>query len=113
MSRAEPERLCSLTDLEATGAFGAERDDRPFRIVVVRDGDAIRGYVNSCPHRGTPLEMLPHKFLDETRCELICSTHGARFRVADGTCTFGPCRGSGLEPVRLIVDGDSILFGGD
>jgi nitrite reductase/ring-hydroxylating ferredoxin subunit len=112
-NRPRSDYLCALADLEATGAYGAERDDPPFRILVVRDGEAIRGYVNSCPHRGTPLEMFPHRFLDETRSELICATHGARFRVADGTCTSGPCRGTGLEPVPLIVDGGSILFVAD
>jgi nitrite reductase/ring-hydroxylating ferredoxin subunit len=68
----------------------------------------VRGYVNACPHRGTPLEMFPDRFLDETRRQLVCSTHGARFRVEDGFCTLGPCRGSGLDPVAVEVRGDEV-----
>jgi nitrite reductase/ring-hydroxylating ferredoxin subunit len=107
------EPLCQLADLEATGAYGAELDDPPFRIVVVRDGDEVRGYVNRCPHRSTPLEMFPNCFLDETGTELICATHGARFWVRDGACTFGPCTGVGLQPVRLKIDENGVFYVGD
>lgn len=102
------EFLCTLADLVATGACGIERDNRPFRVVVVLHDGEPRAYVNACPHRGTPLEMFPHRFLDETRSELVCSTHGARFRTSDGFCTFGPCRGSGLEPVGIRLHGQTV-----
>ncbi len=121
------EYLCSLSDLEATGAFGIERPDAPHRremvnappgsfdgppqrFVVVRFGDALRAYVNSCPHMRLPLELFPNRFLDEAGEQLVCSTHGARFNVSDGECTSGPCRGDVLQPVELTVLDGKIFF---
>ena len=110
MARPDRELLCTLADLGKTGAFGVERDSEPFDIVIVRDGDVVRGFVNSCPHRGTPLETFPHRFLDETGRQLICSTHGARFDVADGKCLSGPCKVEALCPVALVLSGERIFF---
>ena len=121
------EYLCTMSDLEETGAFGIERPDAPDRremintrpdslegppqrIVVVRFGEELRAYVNSCPHMRLPLELFPHRFLDEKGEQLVCSTHGARFNVSDGECTSGPCRGDMLRPVELIVQGQKIFF---
>jgi len=33
-----------------------------------------------------------------------CSTHGARFRIADGYCVAGPCRGERLSAVAVRVE---------
>ncbi len=104
------EVLCSLADLDATGAVGVERTSEPHEIVVVRSGAGVRGYVNSCPHKGTPLETFPGRFLDETGAHLICSTHGARFTVESGLCTFGPCRGQSLVAVPLEIHDGDVLF---
>lgn len=80
---------------------GANRVD----ILVVRR-DGVRAYVNSCPHEGTPLETFPDKFFNEDGSLLVCSTHGARFRVEDGHCVSGPCEGRRLQAIACtIVDG--------
>ncbi len=119
--------LCCLGDLEATGAFGVELegapnrremvnappgsfDGPPQRFVVVRHGEELRAYVNSCPHMRLPLELFPNRFLDEAGEQLVCSTHGARFNVSDGECTRGPCRGDVLQAVELIVSGEKVYY---
>lgn len=102
--------LCELTELEATGAVGIDGIDPEENIVVVRCGKEVRGYINRCPHIGTPLEMFPNKFLDETGSSLVCSTHGARFNVHDGLCTSGPCVGLSLQPVSLIQKDEKIFL---
>lgn len=104
------EFLCTIKDLDATGAIGIERNSPPFEIVVVGSKQKLQGYVNSCPHMGTPLEMSPGKFLDETKTQLICSTHGARFNVNNGICTFGPCKGQALQTVKLHIFGENVYF---
>ena len=102
-------RLCCLADLERTSACGVElgAGAELRRIVGVRDGaGVVRAYENRCPHFGTPLEILPHRFLDEARTHLVCTTHGARFRIADGRCVWGPCTGDLLAPVAVrVVEG--------
>ena len=103
------ERLCSLADLDATGAKGITLGEWPKarEFVVVRDGAAIRAYKNRCPHNSGTLETVPDRFLDAERENLVCSTHGARFRIADGHCISGPCRGEGLVEVAItVVDGE-------
>ena len=106
--------LCDLADLEATGAKGlniGEGADRT-AIFVVRDGDDVRGYVNSCPHIGVPLEMIDDEFISDFADEIICSTHGARFRIDDGECIAGPCEGQALQPVPVRIEGDKVVMAG-
>jgi nitrite reductase/ring-hydroxylating ferredoxin subunit len=61
--------------------------------------------LNRCQHQGTPLETFPDRFLDQTGELLICSTHGARFRVRDGACVKGPCEGASLEAFAISIEG--------
>lgn len=103
-----PVPLCKLDDIPDGGAKGVVIGNGPdaLDIILLRRGGDVFAYVNRCPHNGTPLETFPDKFLDQTGEILICSTHGARFRVKDGFCVKGPCEGSSLEscPVQ-VTDG--------
>lgn len=73
-------------------------------LFAVRRGAAVFVYVNSCPHVGLPLDPAPDRFLDARREAIVCSAHGARFRIEDGLCTSGPCHGESLEPVPARLD---------
>ncbi|MFM9888898.1 MAG: Rieske (2Fe-2S) protein [Burkholderiales bacterium] len=83
---------------------GAARRD----VILLRRGGVVRAYVNSCPHQGTPLETFPDRFLDADGL-LVCSTHGARFRVEDGVCVSGPCEGKSLQAIACVVCGENVL----
>ena len=78
-------------------------------VVVVRRGGVLRAYVNSCPHQGTPLETFPDRFLNGDGSLLICSTHGARFRVEDGYCVSGPCVGKSLRAVACSIEDGKVV----
>lgn len=77
-------------------------------VLVVPTGDGVRGYWNVCRHLPVPLDgglgLMPR--VDD---DLVCSTHGAVFGVADGACTSGPCLGDALQPVELTVD-DGVVY---
>ena len=108
----EEERvLCRAEDVPEGSARGFPGAPGGFvgLFAVKRDG-RIRVYVNACPHVGLPLEPIPHRFLDSRRQSILCSVHGARFRIEDGVCTSGPCLGEALEavPVR-ILDGQVVV----
>ncbi len=75
-------------------------------LFAVRRGERVFVYVNSCPHVGLPLDPAPHRFLDAKRTAIVCSAHGARFRIEDGECTSGPCYGESLEAVEARVEPD-------
>jgi nitrite reductase/ring-hydroxylating ferredoxin subunit len=104
--------LCTLADLEATGAKGVTLGTLPHlrEIVVVQIEDGVRAYANRCPHMYSTLETFPDRFLDATREHLVCSTHGARFRVQDGLCVSGPCQGYNLEPVAVRLEGSRVML---
>jgi len=97
--------LCRLADIPDGGArgFAVEGPDLAQRLVVVRRGGAVYGYVNSCPHVPSRLDFEPGEFLDESGTLLECQGHGARFRVEDGRCVEGPCEGEKLVPVPVSV----------
>ena len=104
--------LCRVEEMPERAArgfrFGSGTDLRA--VLLVRQDGALYGYINSCPHLGTPLDFLPDRFLDREGRHLLCSTHGARFRVSDGFCIEGPCEGKSLEPIGLRVERGTILM---
>lgn len=75
-------------------------------LFAIRRGGQVFVYVNSCPHIGLPLDPAPHRFLDAKKAAIVCSAHGARFRIEDGECTSGPCYGESLEAVPARVDAE-------
>jgi nitrite reductase/ring-hydroxylating ferredoxin subunit len=93
--------LCRLDEIPDPGSRGFELDGRA--IFVVRRGELLKGYVNSCPHTGGPLDWVEHQFLDYERARILCATHGALFRLEDGHCLAGPCAGKALSPVALAI----------
>ena len=107
-------RLCAIEDVPDGGARGFRLDPgdpTSLRVIVLRQGDAIRVYRNRCPHRGTPLDWMPDRFLDAAGEHLVCSTHGALFRLEDGHCVAGPCAGEGLEPLPFERRGRDVHLG--
>jgi len=104
--------LCRIDEVEDPGAkgFSVAGNEGLQEIFVVRTGNSVNAYVNSCPHIGTPLEFRPNRFLTQDGREILCSTHGARFEIATGHCIAGPCRGLGLRRIPVTVVGDWIRF---
>jgi len=106
------QRLCRLTDFpdgEAIG-FTVETAAGKRDILVHRDGDTARGYVNSRPHVGSPLSWAPDRFIAFDGFHLLCGTLGALFRPPDGYCVSGPCAGDSLERVAVRVIDDDVLL---
>ncbi|WP_404382186.1 Rieske (2Fe-2S) protein [Caenispirillum salinarum] len=103
--------LCAPEDVPSPGARGFVLDDDGVRvgIVVVRQGQSVRAYVNRCPHLSIPLNLWPDRFLSPDGQGLQCATHGARFRLDDGFCTAGPCKGRFLQPFPLSVKDRKIV----
>jgi nitrite reductase/ring-hydroxylating ferredoxin subunit len=102
--------LCGLEEIPDGGARGFPPPPGGYTgLVAVRRGGVVHVYVNACPHIGIPLESLPDRFLDGARRHLVCTAHGARFRVEDGFCVSGPCAGDRLEAVEAWVEGGGVL----
>ncbi len=103
--------LCRLEELPDGDSRGFPPAPGSFTgLFAIRQGDQVRVYVNSCPHIGVPLDPAPHRFLDAKKTVIICSAHGARFRISDGECISGPCFGEALESVPVRVDAEGRVF---
>jgi len=100
-----------LDELDDPGCreFAIGEGDWPFRGFVVRKGDAVYGYQNSCVHVGHPLNWSPDRFLTKDRSAIICASHGAMYCIDSGECFAGPCRGKSLRKVDIDVR-DGVVF---
>jgi nitrite reductase/ring-hydroxylating ferredoxin subunit len=102
--------LCPLHDIPDGKARGFPGRPGGFMgLLAVRRGGAVFVYVNSCPHIGVPLEMMPDRFLDGAGRHILCSVHGASFRIEDGYCLSGPCMGDSLEAVPARIDAGGMI----
>lgn len=82
-------------------------------LLLHRDGDSVRAWLNICPHAGRRLDWAPGQFLLSKDGLLVCAAHGASFELREGVCTAGPCRGERLRAVAVtVVDGAVHLAGG-
>ena len=91
--------LCGLNDLEDRCAMELTIEQR--QIFAVRQDNAIYAYWNICPHRSSPLNWVPNKFLDIENQLIHCALHGALFEIDSGLCVSGPCIGDKLQPIQL------------
>lgn len=104
--------LCRLDDIPdggsaafpvPAGIFGDAES-----VMAIRRGDEVFVYLNICPHWGSPLDIVPGRFLDRTGEFVVCTTHGALFRIENGLCVKGPCLGASLARVVVSVENGSV-----
>lgn len=89
--------------------FVLEVGGRRFHGFIVRDGEAIYGYVDRCPHMGVPLARELDAYMSPLSRHIVCGWHGALFGVEDGRCVAGPCVGSSLIRWPVSVRGGMIV----
>ncbi|WP_068832955.1 Rieske (2Fe-2S) protein [Xanthomonas graminis] len=87
----------SLVEAEATLGGAVES------LLLYRDGDGVRAWLNVCPHAGRRLDWAPGQFLKSREGHLVCAAHGATFELQQGNCVSGPCRGQSLLAVPVAV----------
>ena len=79
-------------------------------LILYREGQVVRAWLNVCPHAGRRLDWAPGKFLKSKEGHLVCAAHGASFELVNGDCIAGPCRGDSLRRVAVeIRDGQVVL----
>ena len=92
------EKVASLSQLAPDRGLRIEVGGQ--KILLVRDGDAVRAYSAVCPHAGAPLE-------EGAVCNgrIVCPWHKGAFRVSDGGLAEPPpLDGLSRFPVRVERD---------
>lgn len=105
-SSLPPRTALIALDSIADGGFAEaevtlERDAES--LILHRQGDAVRAWLNICPHAGRRLDWAPGQFLKSREGLLVCTAHGASFELSQGECVAGPCRGESLRAVMVEV----------
>lgn len=83
-------------------------DGEPESIFVDCGRSPLSAWRNCCPHQGRRLEFAPGRFLLD-KGQLVCPAHGAVFRLSDGECVAGPCRGEHLARIEVEEAGGGSL----
>jgi nitrite reductase/ring-hydroxylating ferredoxin subunit len=101
--------LCTLDEIPTNQAIerADPRAEDGTTIVLLRQGEQVRAYLNICPHAGRPLNWAPGRFLYD-HGQLVCAAHGASFRPEDGYCIGGPCKGESLRSVPIAILGGEV-----
>ena len=95
--------LCHINDIDDNQSKGFSIEGHS--LFAVKKYSQIFVYLNSCPHLGVQLEMVPDQFLDSSHSLIMCAMHGALFRIEDGLCISGPCLDQALSSIPFeIVD---------
>ncbi len=92
-------------DIPAGGlAFTCRSGPFPETGILIRTPGGLRAWRNRCRHLAVPLDHAdPGRFLASDGRHLVCSQHGALYRLHDGLCVAGPCAGAGLRPLQVVV----------
>ena len=81
-----------------------------FRLIILRSGKQVYGYVNRCAHFGVPLAAKREQLIFRPHESISCNVHYARYGWEDGKCISGDCDGEGLLVVPLeVVEGQILI----
>lgn len=107
-------RVCDAQELSPgelrRAGLGLDPQGLPVLALVVRDRSGrIHAYRNLCRHLPVPLDASARGPLSDDGRHLVCRTHGATYRLKDGYCVEGPCKGMSLHPLRWF-ERDGALY---
>lgn len=111
MSQSSRHVICRLVEIPDPGARGFSLPGARFpdEYFLVRRGAAVHAYRNSCPHAGRFLNWKPDAFLTRDRALIMCSAHGALYRMDNGACAGGPCGGAALTALPVAVEQGEVV----
>ena len=92
-----------------TRKFLLPTEGEPTEAFLVNVAGEVHAWVNRCRHVEITMDWVEGRFLDESGCYVVCSTHGALYEPDSGKCVSGPPFGKFLIRVPLRVEGDQLI----
>lgn len=89
--------------------FNFQRGKLPEEGFVLRWGENLYAFANSCPHWSVDLDYGTGEFYEAELDRIVCRNHGALFHPQTGFCEWGPCTGHSLERFELSTDDDDAV----
>ncbi|MCA8867734.1 MAG: Rieske (2Fe-2S) protein [Rhodobacteraceae bacterium] len=102
--------LCTNAEIPRQGIRSIMVDGFPVLLLAGRNG--VLAFVNCCPHQFLPLDHRGGDVLSADGERLICSNHGAVFRVSDGKGIAGEGRDLCLSAIPLDVRAGGVFITG-
>lgn len=81
----------------------------PTEAFLVNVDGEVHAWVNRCRHVEITMDWVEGRFLDESKCWVVCATHGALYKPDTGECVSGPPVGRFLIRVPLRTEGDQLI----
>ena len=76
--------------------------DTDRRVVVTQPTEGeFRAFDGTCPHAGSAVSQ-------QAQGQVICTSHGSRFSIEDGSVVDGPAT-EGLTEIDVRVEGDQVV----
>ncbi|MDF9301972.1 Rieske 2Fe-2S domain-containing protein [Tritonibacter mobilis] len=101
--------ICALDDVPNDDTLCIALDGFP--IILVRRNDAVRAFVNACPHQYLPLNHRGDRLISADKTVLRCTSHGAGFAADTGEGVEGLGIGQCLDPIPVRVNRLMVLIG--
>jgi nitrite reductase/ring-hydroxylating ferredoxin subunit len=98
----------TLEEFQENAARGIVAEGRS--LLVVRRGEELYIYENSCPHTRESLDPMGGSVASPDGLLLQCQRHAAEFISSTGECVAGPCQGEYLTAVGVTVSGGDIYL---
>ncbi|MBU3030535.1 Rieske (2Fe-2S) protein [Paracoccus marinaquae] len=101
--------ICAEAGITAVHPLTIRSERGEFPLILLRDGDKLRAYVNACPHQYLPLNYRGEQLLSADGAMLLCTNHGARFDISTGRVIEGA--DCGLDPVPVSIAEGMVVIG--
>lgn len=72
--------------------------------LLARKNNQIYAYANVCRHVPLTLDLGDGEVASANGTHFLCHHHGARYRIEDGHCEYGPCDGRSLIALEVVVE---------
>ena len=106
----KPQPLAHLNQISGAKATIVPAPGQAHSLILVREDDTVKAYVNNCPHQNVPLNEAYKVDINPFEKTMKCSVHDAFFNISDGECVAGPCLNQSLTPVAIRVDDSGEIF---